>query len=485
MISSSRIRHLGRGVPVALVALLVLPATANAHAMTGRYESPLPLAAYLGGAALAVALSFAIVILRAGPATAPARGGGVRSGAGRLVRVPRTLRLALRALGLVALLWIVAQGIVGGTSSDADAGSLFLWTYGWVGLPILSALLAPVWEWLDPFGTLHDAGRIVVRRLRLPTWRTVPYPEWLGQWPAVGALVVFVWLELVYSSARGGRVLALAVVLYTAWTLLMMAQFGRTAWRRHGEVFTVWFGILNRLAPLAPNDEPAAVLRTRRFGAGLLEATWTVTELTLVAVATGSILFDGLSQTQAWFDLFGVPSLAAGTALLLVFLAVIAALVTLVARVVGTRAMAAGLVPIAFGYLVAHYFTALAFDGQRIVTLASDPFNVGWDLFGNASFEPNETWLPFGIVWAIQLVAVVGGHIFGAVTGHRAAIGEGESVADTAAARGAARARVAAAARRGPWADVRVRQVPLAVLMVFLTALTLWSLGQNLVHTVG
>jgi hypothetical protein len=27
--------------------------------------------------------------------------------------------------------------------------------------------------------------------------------------------------------------------------------------------------------------------------------------------------------------------------------------------------------------------------------------------------------------------------------------------------------------------------VPLALLMVFLTALTLWSLGQNLVHTAG
>lgn len=492
-----RIRLLRRGLPLGLVALLVLPASASAHAVTGRYESPLPLAAYLGGAALAVALSFAIVILRSSPAAAATRGGSAHSTTGRLVRVPGSLRFALRALGLVALLWVVAQGIAGGTASDADASSLFLWTYGWVGLPILSALIAPAWEWLDPFGTLNDAGRIVVRRLRLPTWQTVPYPESLGHWPAVGALVVFVWLELVYTSARGGRVLALAVVVYAAWTLLMMAQFGRTAWRRHGEVFTVCFGILNRLASVAPNDESTAVLRTRRFGAGLLEATWTRSELALVAVATGGILFDGLSQTQAWFDLFGVPPLVAATVQLLVFLAFITALVMLVGRAVGTRAMAAGLVPIAFGYLVAHYFTALVFDGQRIVTVTSDPFNAGWDLLGNASFEPNETWLPFGIIWAIQLVAVVGGHICGAVTGHRAAISEGEPVADRVAASGTAGAKSTgvggggAAAkgtgvgRRGPWADVRVRQVPLAVLMVFLTTLTLWSLGQNLVHTVG
>ena len=33
--------------------------------------------------------------------------------------------------------------------------------------------------------------------------------------------------------------------------------------------------------------------------------------------------------------------------------------------------------------------------------------------------------------------------------------------------------------------DVRLRQLPLAILMVCLTTLTLWSLGQALVHHVG
>ena len=496
MTSRGPTRRLLRGGLLAIAILALVPASASAHTLTGRYESPLPLAAYLGGAALAVALSFAIVILRGGSAAADATT-AAGTAPGRRVRVPRGLRLAVRALGLIAWVWIVAQAIVGGTNADADVGSLFLWTYGWVALPILSAFLAPVWEWLDPFATLHDLGAAVARRLGRTGWRTVPYPPGLERWPAVVAMVLFVWLELVYTSARGGQVLGIVVVTYSAWTLLMMARFGRDAWRRNGEVFSVWLGILNRIAPLAPADEHATSLRTRPFGAGLLEPGWLRGDVVLVAVGTGSILFDGLSQTQAWFDLVGVPSLGAGTVQLLLFLGLIVGLVLLVASVVGLRAMAAGLVPIALGYLIAHYFTALAFDGQRIVTVLSDPLNAGWNLFGGAHFEPDETWLPFGIVWAVELIAVVGGHILGAVMGHRAAILDADVVTapaklpagrGAASRKGAARVstkRTAAAPRTGIWADVRVRQVPLAILMVFLTTLTLWSLGQNLVHAAG
>ena len=463
MTSRRPTRRLLRGGVLALAVLALAPASASAHTLTGRYESPLPLAAYLGGAALVVALSFAIVILR-GRSGAADTANGADVPAGRGIGVPRGLRLVFRALGLVAWAWIVAQGIVGGTNADADVGSLFLWTYGWVALPILSAFIAPVWEWFDPFATLHDLGTAVARRLGRTGWRSIPFPSGLERWPAVVALVVFVWLELVYTNARGGRVLVIALVLYTAWTLAMMTRYGRDTWRRNGEAFTVWMGILNRVAPLAPAGEGATSLRTRRFGAGLLEPGWLRSDVVLVAVGTGSILFDGLSQTQAWFDLVGVPSLGAGTVQLLLFLGVIAGLVLAVAAVVGFRAMAAGLVPIALGYLIAHYFTALAFDGQRIVTILSDPFNAGWNLFGTATYEPNETFLPFGIVWAIELIAVVGGHVFGAVMGHRAAVLDADVVPapaklpagrGAASRRGAARVsakRAAAAPRTGLWA---------------------------------
>src|SRR4051812_18054308 len=98
----SPIRTVLRAVALAAATLATLPATASAHQLLGRYESPLPLAAYLGGAAVAVGLSFAIVILRgraAPQSPAPDEGG--------IVQVPRALRLVLRVVGVVVWLWIV------------------------------------------------------------------------------------------------------------------------------------------------------------------------------------------------------------------------------------------------------------------------------------------------------------------------------------------------------------------------------------------
>jgi hypothetical protein len=136
-------------------------------------------------------------------------------------------------------------------------------------------------------------------------------------------------------------------------------------------------------------------------------------------------------------------------------------------RVVGVAPLGAGLVPVAAGYVVAHYLTYLVIDGQRVVVVLSDPFALGWDLFGTASFEPSGEWLPPVVVWILQVAAVVGGHVIGAVAGHDVAVRE-------ALAEGGDPGSAVRRARR--------RQIPLAILMVALTTLTLWSLGQNLVE---
>lgn len=433
-------------VVVALVALVAAPAPVLAHGLVGRLESPLPLAAYLAGAAMAVALSFAFVILRDVRAPADPPTG--------TVTVSRPLVLGLRGIGLTGWIWIVAQTIVGG-SSDADVSSLFLWVYGWVGLAAVSAFVGPIWSWLDPFATLFDLGAAMLRRLNITGWAPAPYPERLGAWPAVVGLTGVVWLELVY---RGGG-LGVVMVAYTALTLLAMANFGRDAWRARGETFSVWFGTLNRLAPFGTTSEPGGrTIGRRPFASGVLAPGWTRADVVLVAIGTASILYDGLSQTRLWFDLFGLPDLPLATVLLLAFLGLVIALALAVGRLVGIAAVGTGLVPIAVGYLVAHYLTYLLGDGQRIVVAISDPLQLGWDLFGTAFYEPGTDWIPPALLWTVMLAAVVGGHVLGAWTGHVAAVRD-------------ARARP----------NVRLRQVPLAALMVGLTVTTLWSLGQTIV----
>ena len=76
-------------------------------------------------------------------------------------------------------------------------------------------------------------------------------------------------------------------------------------------------------------------------------------------------------------------------------------------------------------------------------------------------FEPTGAWLPPGLVWTVQLAAVVGGHMLGAWGGH-----------------------VVAAADAPPGISaqaLRRRQIPLAIVMIGLTTLTLWSLGQAII----
>ena len=144
------------GLPLA--QLIMRPATTSAHALHGDVDAPLPLEAYLVGAALAVGLSFAFAAISDG-SPAPERPPG------RLRTLPRWTRLGLRGVGLAAWTWVVLQAIAGG-DSDAEVPSLILWVFGWVGLALVSALLGPAWSWLDPFSTLHDLGSWLGRRLR-------------------------------------------------------------------------------------------------------------------------------------------------------------------------------------------------------------------------------------------------------------------------------------------------------------------------------
>jgi hypothetical protein len=437
-----------------VAALLLLPAPVLAHKIGGTFRSPLPLAVYLAGAAAVVALSFWFAFSRT--TTVPA------SRPGRVRVVPRWLRLLLRAVGLLGWGWPLVQTLIVGGSSDADVSSLFLWVYGWVGLALFSALVGPIWAWFDPFSTLHEMAAGLLHMAGFRGRSPATWPDRLGRWPAVAAFAFFVWLELVAPGGSAGRNLGAALAVYTMVTLAAMTQFGREAWRERGEAFSVWFGLLGRLAPWRLADERASGrVQRQAFASGLIGAPWARDELVVVALATAAVMYDGLSQTQPFFALFGLPGLGVATLLLFAFLGLVAVAVLGAARLAGVAALGAGIVPIAVGYIVAHYLTFLLFDGQRLVIALADPLQQGWDLLGTAFYEPKIDWLPGSVLWGIQLAAVVAGHMIGAWAGHVAAVAGTKGAAD-----------------RG--ALVR-RRLPLAALMVTLTVVTLWSLGQQIV----
>ncbi|MBA3332563.1 MAG: hypothetical protein H0U30_01110 [Actinobacteria bacterium] len=135
--------------------------------------------------------------------------------------------------------------------------------------------------------------------------------------------------------------------------------------------------------------------------------------LVFVAVMLGSTSFDGFSRTTIWQNLLGdVRANVADESQWVVDLATtfvsVVGLSLFVGVVILTYLVAVSsarllvhtprslvpdfvlpLVPIAFAYLVAHYFSLFVIQGQFIFTLISDPFGRGRDLFGTVDFAPN------------------------------------------------------------------------------------------------
>jgi len=167
----------------------------------------------------------------------------------------------------------------------------------------------------------------------------------------------------------------------------------------------------------------------------------------LLAVMIGSVSFDGATSGSLWQglapDIQGVIEslgLSPKRTLELTFLVGLAACVVLTygfyrlgiagARSVGGnlsgKRLATGfvhsLVPIAIVYAAAHYVSALVFEGQRIVTLLSDPLGEGRDYFGTADRS-----VDYGVVgaetfWYLQVGFVVAGHVAGLVLAHDRAL---------------------------------------------------------------
>ena len=311
---------------------------------------------------------------------------------------------------------------IAGGDSDAAVATLFLWVYGWVGRRHrCPRCVGPVWQWLDPFATLHDLGAGLLRRLGVRGWATRRAARRaLGRWPAVVGFVFFVWLELVRVGRAAGPCPS-SLVGYTALTLAMMAQFGRDAWRPRARRSRSGSGLLGpprARSPLDPTSDgrrPAA----GRSRAGLLEPGWTCRRR---RAGRARRRLDPLRRPVA--DRRPGSTSSAHPA---------SCPRRPPARLPGDhrRRGARGRPARRLG----RDRRRAAADRGRLPRRAlpdvparstasgssspiSDPLQHGWDLFGTAFFVPTP-WLPPGLVWTIQLAAVVGGHMLGAWAGPR------------------------------------------------------------------
>ena len=86
------------------------------------------------------------------------------------------------------------------------------------------------------------------------------------------------------------------------------------------------------------------------------------------------------------------------------------------------RAFAHTLAPIAFGYLLAHYFSLLITQGQATAFLVSDPLGTGANLFGTAGSRIDYGIVSAAVIWYVQVAALVFGHVGGLALAHDRAL---------------------------------------------------------------
>ena len=479
--------------PLAGLAVSGAAGPALAHALAERYELPLPLGLYLVAAGIVVAVSFLLLAKFArqpSSATAPlALPYLVLGKPGRFVCLP------LRIFGAAMFLVIIAAGLFGFQSPFKNIAPVMVWVVWWVGLSILSALVVNLWPGLNPWTTIHDGASALFGH-RAGGSPKLAYPERLGAWPAAFFMLAFLWMELAWDGAERPRTLALTILLYSGVTWAGMSLFGRDVWLRRGEVFSVFFALFGRFAPLATEPERDPVLILRPYGAGLLEGRPVhPSTAAFVIVVLSAVTADGFLETPLW-ELWahalldadaliliwsalaglGVESGLALTTLAilsfpLIFLAAFAVTSSAVAALAGSAAPAEArgvgttirlfvltLVPIAIAYHVAHYLTYFLLAGQFVIPLASDPFGSGADLFGTKLYRIDIGVIDAALTWWVSVAAIVLGHVAAVVLAHRTAL----------AAYGDVRA-----ANRSQW--------PLMALMVAYTMSSLWILAQPVV----
>ncbi|WP_406045883.1 hypothetical protein OG799_16200 [Micromonospora sp. NBC_00898] len=400
-----------------------------AHGIGGRQDLPVPFEHALAGAV--VALVATVMVLALAWRRSRFRGDTT----GRPLPTPlagfldaRATRLALRVAGVLAAGWAVVELLAGPPSGPDNPVPGVLYVVMWVWVPLASVLLGPVWRMISPVRTLHGAlTRLTGQR---PDEGIVRLPERWGYWPAAIALASFVWLELVPPDRANVPVVGLALAVYAAVTLLGGLLFG-AGWFASADPFEVYSTLAARLAPIGRRRDGRLVVRNPFNG---LDATPIRPGLVpVVLVLLGSTAYDSLSNAPQWLQLTQRASfpVLVGTAGLAGCIALISILYAAATRAAGSvggdRRQLPGLfahsiVPIALGYIVAHYYSLAIIEGQRTLVLATSTADQSDNLLGLSTVDINYRLVQPALVASLQVTAVVAGHITGAVAAHDRAV---------------------------------------------------------------
>jgi hypothetical protein len=423
-----------------LVAL-VCPASANAHGIVGKADLPIPVWLFSWTAAIVLVVSFvALSTMWTRPQLQEPR---LR----RLFRLPLPLEWLASLFSVFLFGVVIYSGFAGAQVTQANFSVTFIYVVFWVGIPVASVLFGDVFRALSPWRTCARGCTALMRVLRRGRAGGPPlrYPRWLGLWPALAGIVGFAWLELIYVEKDRPSTLAALSLGYFVVMLAGMLLFGVEEWGSQADGFGVYFNLLSKLSALVRRKD--GFLYLRRPLSGVTDLEIRPGTVAFICAQIGTTTFDGFSNGGIWrnnepslqslFEGIGFHPTPAQELAYSAGLVFCILLITVVYRVgifgvhsvsdrydrhTLTRTFAHSLVPIAFAYVLAHYFSLLLWQSQAMVYLASDPLGNGSNLFGTSGFQIDYHLISYAAIWYVQVAALVSGHVGGLALAHDRAL---------------------------------------------------------------
>ena len=453
-----------QSVFIFLVALTTFVGVAGAHQIqSSRFTAPIPLSLLFGGAGVTVAATAAWLAVT-GERSATAR---TWDGVVIPTNIAKFVRYGARAIFFSGFLVTIARGLFGPQIAAENFATVFVWAVWFKGVGLLSILIGNPWRVLSPWRTLYDGlARIEGSDIALVD----EYPSWLGYWPALGGFIVGIGiLENLTVVPRSPVATAIVIAGYATMMVLGAVVFGRE-WFRYADALSVLYQLFGRVAPVdyrSVDDGYRVVVHPP-----WTNCTHPVERFGLVAFVVATVYtvsFDGFTNTPEFqsllFSLRDLLTTGPETSVLVYVLGLggfIAAfvIVSMAMQIAGAGggwrntaiAFAPTVLPIAAAYEVAHNYPFVVERLGRLMAIA-------WSLVLSPVGPPNLLeWLSLPVFWGSQVLLIVAGHVIAVVAAHTVAVERYETLA---------RARRA--------------HLPLVMLMVGYTVISLWVISRPVV----
>jgi len=406
-----------------------LDSIVEAHGIGGQQDLPISLELAISGAVAALVVSFTVLAVawREPRYDAATSGRPAPAWLQRLV-TSTAFRATLRVVGFAVFAYTAMAAVLGRNVLTNPAFGIF-YVLLWVGVPLLSVLVGPVWKAISPARSINW----VFAKLSGsdPDRGVFEYPERLGLWPAAIGLYAFVWMELVYPHQTDLASVRFWCAAYVALMLIGGALFGNTFYER-ADPFEVFSSLTAKLSVWSVRDgrlivrSPLANLDSVEVRPGLV---------IVLGVLFGSTAYDSFRESTHWVKFVQRSDISGTTLANLGLLAFcvgaivvfsVGCMLTPVEKVARRELpdqFAHSIVPIIVGYFIAHYFRYGFEVGQQTLIYASDPLGKGQNWLGTGNLTVSY-WFTFHtqLLAAIKVGAVVLGHVLGVVAAHDRAV---------------------------------------------------------------